>query len=67
MAIEVFIFGLFRADALILEEVAIGLGELFHKGGLFVICLEEAILVRSKLFEFSFEKLVLVVGYRLLV
>ena len=32
-----------------------------------MICLEEAVLMRSELFELGFEKLVLVVGYGLFV
>ena len=63
LAREGFVFGLFGADALVLQEVAVVAGEVFEEGGLFVVGLEEPVLVGAEFFEFGFEELVFVVGY----
>ena len=38
-------------------------GEVFEEGGLFVVRLQEAVLVGAEFLKLGFEKLVLVVGY----
>ena len=63
LACKGFVFGLFGADALVLQEVAVVAGEIFEEGGLFMVGLQETVLVGAEFFEFGFEELVFVVGY----
>lgn len=51
-----FVLRLLRADPLVLQQVAVGSGEFFHEGVLFVVCLQEAGLVGAEFFEFGGEE-----------
>lgn len=61
------VFVLFGADAFVLQKVAVCACELLHDRRLLVDCLQNAVLMRSELFEFRLEELVLLTGRGFLV
>lgn len=64
---EDFVLRLLCSYPLVLQEVAVYLGQVFHQAALFMVCLQQSILVRSELLQLRLEQLILLVGDCLLV
>lgn len=62
-----FIFCLLGADASVLQEIAVRFCKIFHKCGLLVVGLEDAVLMRTEFLELSGEELRFMICYRFLV
>jgi hypothetical protein len=67
LAGERFVFVLFGPDTFVLQKVTVCACELLHDRRLLVVCLQDAILVRSELLELRLEKLVFLAGCGFLV
>lgn len=61
LPVERVVFGLLRSYAFVFEEVGIGTCELFEESRLFVISLQDTILVRAEFLELCFEELIFLV------
>lgn len=61
------IFRLLSSYSLVLQQVAVDLGKLFHQRSLLVVRLKEPVLMRAELFQFSFKELVFLPGNGLLI
>ena len=64
---ERFVLRLFQPHPFVLEKVAVRLGQLLHQHRLFMISLQQSILMRSEFLKLRLEELRFLARYRLLV